>query len=181
MGRPRKMQKSDVDLVKSTINMQTELSALTVDKIAETPKTEVEPQTKLTTKQIAANENIQYIEPRKRIKGIGTLPEKLKKQHDHDWEYVKGIAENYEVVGEPICFWLSLYPGDPDCLWEIPVNRPVYVPRMIAKHLESVMEYHSFNYIEKPTTQWKTDEFTHNFAPSATHYRGKFRPIGAFS
>jgi hypothetical protein len=52
---------------------------------------------------------------------------------------------------------------------------------MVAKHLEEVQKYHTFTYTEAPQTQWRADEFTHQFKVSGTHYRGKFRPIGAFS
>lgn len=169
-------------LVKKTLEMHEDMNALTVDAIEKmAPKVEVEPQIKLTAKQMAESEGALYIEPRRKLPPFGKISEELKKKRDYDWEYVKGIYENYVVNGETLRFWYCIYPGDPDCEWEIPANRPVYVPRMIAKHLEECQKYHTFDYVERPGASWKKDDFTHAFTPTGTHYRGKFRPIGAFA
>jgi len=176
------MKKNNDELaVKNVLNMQKDMNSLDVDAINEiAPDVEVAP-IEMSMKEKARLENIPYIEPKKSLKGFGTLPEKLKKEHKYMWEYVKGIYENYIVNGEPITFWLSLYPGDPDLLWEIPPNRPVYVPRHVAKHLEEVMKYHTFSYVEKPQDKWRPGDNMEYFAPTGTHYRGKFRAIGAFA
>lgn len=173
--------KKDQGLVESVLETQKDLNALTVDKINElAPEAEeVEPQ--LTMKEKAALENALYIEPRRKMKGFGTLAEKQKKQHAHDWEYVKGIFENYVVNGEPLRFWHCIYPEDADCLWEIPCNVAVYVPRMIAKHLEEQMKYHKFEFVPISERNQGVDRFTDEFRPVTTTYRGKFRPIGAFA
>lgn len=176
------MKKTREDTVKEVVSLQQDLNALSVDKINETaPKADPEPQTQLSMKEIAKAENVPYIEPKRKIKGFGKLPEKLVAEHKRDWEYVKGIFENFVVNGEPVKFWLSVYPGDPDCLWEIPANRPVYVPRMVAKHLEDVMKYHTFSYLEKHQQTMAPDDFTHQFTVTGTTYRGKFRAVGAFA
>jgi hypothetical protein len=174
------MKKENV--VSDVMNLHQTMNELSVDKINEmAPAAEVPVTLELTAKQRAKNEGVQYIEPRRKMQPLGKLPEKLQKQRNHDWEYVKGIYENYVVNGEPIRFWYVLYPGDPDCEWEVPANRPVYVPRMIARHLEECQRYHTFSYIQKPDQQWSTDDFTHQFSPTGTNYRGKFRSIGAFA
>lgn len=176
-----KKDKSE-DLVKIVITQQEEMNDLTVDRINEmVPDAEPEIQTKVAAKEKAKLENALFIEPKRYLKAFGKLPDRLKKQHAHDWEYVKGIFENFEVPGETVKFWFSWYPGDPDTYWEIPCNIAVCVPRMIAKHLEEVSKYHKFDYIQRPERQWHADEFTHHFAPTQTVYRSKFRPIGAFS
>lgn len=175
------MKKSDKDLIKSTLGLHQEMNSLTVDEINQTPSQDPEPQIKLSKKEIAKMEGVLYIEPKRTLPAVGTLPESQKKIREHDWEYVKGIFENLEINGEPIKFWYVKYAGDRDCLWEIPCNVPVYVPRMIAKHLEEGMKYHKFDFLQKPEGTWRPDEFTHQFAPTSTFYRGKFRPIGAFS
>lgn len=175
------MKKETEKLVKGVANLQEDLNSLTVDKINETAVSEPEVEIQLTMKQKAASEHCKYIEPKRSMKALGKLPEKLKAQHSKDWEYVKGIYENYIVSGESVSFWLCLYPGDPDCLWEIPANTPVYVPRMVAKHLEEVQKYHTFDFKEKPIHSWHTDQETHQFQSIGTHYRGKFRAIGAFA
>lgn len=172
--------KARVDLVEKVIENQKDMNALSVDKINETKVVEPAPITELTSKQRASNEGVQYIEPLRKLKSFGILPEKLRAEHKRGWEYVKGILENFEVNTEPVRFWFSWYPGDADSLWEVPCNKPVYVPRIIAKHLESVSKYHTFGYVEKASQAWRADDFTHNFAAVGVHYRSKFRPIEAF-
>ena len=101
-------------LVKNVADMSVEMSELTVDKIAETKVSEPEPQTQLTARQLADSMGLRYIEPKRKLQAIGKLNPKQKKDHAHDWDYVKGIYENIEFVGEHIEFWYCKYPGDPD-------------------------------------------------------------------
>lgn len=171
------------------VNEVSDMSHMTVDQIAKTKAEAPEEQTKLSTREIAKQKGIPYMEPIKKLTGFGTLPDRLKSAHDKDWEYVLAIYENQIVRGEPIKFWFKKYPGDPDCLWEIPANRPVYIPRMIAKHLSGErdeisgmqsMVYHTFDYIQKPDNAWRKDDFTHTFQAIGTHYRGTCRAVGAF-
>lgn len=186
------MSKKKEGLVESILELQKDMNELSIDKVNEmAPKPEEnESKIKLTAKELASNEGIPYIEPRRRLSALGKLPDSMKKLREHDWEYVKGIFENEIVNGEPIKFWLCKWPGDPDCLWEVPANRPCYVPRMVAKHLSGEkdqftgmqsMVYHKFDYREKPSHLWQPDQETHSFIPTGTSYRGRFRPLGAFS
>lgn len=179
------MKKDTENLVKNVASMGNEVAQLTVDKINEMAPKPEEKELRLTTKQQADSEGARYIEPKRRLQGFGKLPDKLKKEHARAWEYVKGIYENYIVSGEPVEFWYSEYPGDPDCLWSIPCNVPVYVPRMIAKHLEECQKYHTFTRIEgasdpRPMASNEVEAMRW-FAPTGTHYRGKFRAVGVFS
>lgn len=177
------MKRDDKRLVEGVLTLQQQMNSLEQDDINEIAPApvEVELQTKISKKELAESEGYTWIEPKRFLPAMGVLPEKLKRQHAHDWEYVRGIFENYVTIGESISFWLCLYPGDKDCLWEIPSNKPVYVPRMVAKHLEETMKFHTFSYIEMPAHSLRTDSETHKFAPTGTQYRGKFRPIGAFA
>jgi hypothetical protein len=177
------MKTETAKLAKSAIEMQEDMNSLSIDRVNEmAPKTEEPLPQEESLEQIAKKEGTLYIKPKRRLSPpLGTLPEKLKSEHKRAWEYVKGIYENYVVNGEPITFSLCLYPGDADYMWEIPPNIPVYVPRMVAKHLEEVQKYHSFGFIERAPNAWQKDEFTHQFAATGTHFRGKFRPIGAFA
>lgn len=174
-------KENDEVVVKKVLKMGEDLNALSVDKINEIAPTIDDAPFEMSTKDKARMENIAYLEPKRTLKAFGTLPEKLKKEHSHAWEYVKGIFENYLINGEHLTFWLSLFPGDPDCLWEIPANVPVYVPRHVAKHLEEVMKYHTFDFLQKPKDRWRPGDEMEYFSPVGTHYRGKFRAIGAFS
>ncbi len=180
------MKKDTESLVKNVAEMSQGIAQMSVDKINELAPAAELAELQLTAKQKAATEGVRYIEPKRKFKGLGVLPEKLKKDHARAWEYVKGIYENYVVSGEPVEFWHNGdFPGDPDCLWAIPCNVAVYVPRFIAKHLEECQKYHTFTKLEgksDPTPMGSHEvEAMRWFSPSGTHYRGKFRSIGAFS
>jgi hypothetical protein len=178
------MTKISEKKIQEVAGLQEEMSSLAVDTIEElAPKAVVPEVLEMSIKERAKKENVRYIEPKRTLTPPGKaekLPEKLKKQHARDWEYVKGILENFELTGEPVEFALKLYPGDPDLLWEVPSNVPVYVPRLVAKHLEETMKYHTFSFIDVPSERWKVNDFTHHFKPTGTHYRAKFRSVGAF-
>jgi len=184
------------ELIREVAELSTEMSKMNVDKINEIAPQAQETEVPLTAKQRAQAEGARYIEPKKKLQAFGTFKEEWRRKYNYDWEYVRGMFQSEVINGrsstEPKCFWFSKWPGDPDCYWEIPVNVPVYVPRMIAYYLSGEkdtdtgmesMKYHTFDYIERPTPYWKSDEFTHQFAPTGTHYRGRFVPIGvgAFS
>ena len=180
------MKKEHEKLVKQTVGVQESLNKLTVDEInAIAPKNEPEIQQK-SLEEIAKDERVLYIKPKRRLSPpLGSLDnlknsEQAKKEHARAWEYVKGIYENIAIPGEALQFSLCLFPGDPDYLWEIPTNVPVYVPRMVANHLEEAQKYHTFDYVQQPEQKWSKDHFTHEFQATGVTYRGKFRPLGAF-
>lgn len=182
------------EMVKEVLENQIAMNSLTVDKIAELAPEPTPAELRLTAIQKAKAEGAIYIEPRKKLQAVGKLPEKYIKMHAHDWEYVVGIFQPETVGGvaltENFTFWFRKWPGDADCQWEIPVNRAVYVPRMIAQHLSGekesftgieTMKYHQFGMIEKATHEWRKDDFTHSFAPTGTQYRGQFMPLRKFA
>lgn len=180
------MKKDLENIAKKTAELTEEMSQLTVDKINEIAPEPTLDELKLTAKQKASDEGVIFVEPKRKFKGLGKLPEKLKREHARAWEYVKGIYENYVVNNEPVRFWHNGdFPGDPDCLWEIPSNKPVYVPRFIAKHLEECQKYHQFTSIAATSEPAPMNDYQvaslEWFRPSSTHYRGKFRAIGVFA
>lgn len=175
------MKKDLETAVKATVSLKKDLDKLTVDEVNKTKDEEPEIQEE-SLENRCKREGVRYIKPKRRLSApLGTLPEKLKRQHKHDWEYVKGIYENFAIPGEAITFSLCLYPGDADYLWEVPANIPVAVPRLVAKHLEEVQRHHQFGHREKPSALLSPDNFMHEFQVTGTTYRGKFRPIGAFA
>lgn len=177
------MKKTHESLINQVDGIQRSMNSLTVDEVNSTAPKAAEPEPQeMSLKERAKREGARYIEPKRRLSPpLGKLPEKQKAEHARDWEYVKGIYENYVVSGEPLTFNYVKYAGDADYMWEVPANTPVYVPRMIAKHLEDIQSYHTFDYIEKGSQYWHANEETHQFRVTGTHYRGKFRPIGAFA
>jgi len=181
------------EVVEKVANLQSEMSSLTQEKIQEVAPKAIEKGLELSMKERAKIENAQYIEPSRKLKAIGELKAEWRPKRERDWEYVKGIFQNENEGGrinnEPKKFWFRKWPGDPDCLWEIPVNVPVYVPRMIAKLLSGeqdedtgiqAMKFHTFDFVDQPVNNFRPDSFTHEFRPTGTHYTGKFSPLGAF-
>ena len=173
--------KKEEKIIKDVAKISEDMNLLTIDKIEDTPDKEPEIQTKLTHREMADELGVRYIEPKRKLGILGELPSNLEKQRARDWEYVKGIYENIDCIGEAVEFWYVLYPGDPDCLWSIPSNVPVFVPRFIAKHLEDVQKYHRFDYKNKNSAALQHGEFEDTFESVETVYRGKFRPIEAFA
>ncbi|CAB4126523.1 hypothetical protein UFOVP80_22 [uncultured Caudovirales phage] len=185
--------KEQVEMVKEVAAIQSEMSSLTTDKISETAPEAKDEYDVSEVKKKAEKENAIFIEPKIRMQAFGKLKPDWKKKRDYDWEYVKGSFQPEIVNGrpsmEPRKFWHCKWPGDQDCFWDIPVDRPVYVPRMIAKLLSGekeddtgieAMKFHTFDYMERPTPYWKPDQFTHQFQPTGTNYRGRFVQIGAY-
>lgn len=190
------MKKDPAKLVKDVAAMTGSMSQMTQDKVSEMAPEGEMPEIKLTAKEIAARDGVRYIEPKKKLPGFGdkNMKSEWKAQHARDWEYILGMfqgeVQNNGYSQEPKTFWHCKWPGDPDCLWEIPVETPVYVPRMIAKYLSGekeedtgmeTMKYHKFDYKERPSTYVRPNDFTHDFAPVSTHYRGRFMQLGNFS
>ncbi len=181
--------KKEKNAVESVLELQSSMNELTVDKVlADAPKVE-ETELKIDYKDIAKREGIRYIEPYKKHPPIGTLPAKWKIMHARDWEYVKGVFENYESAGESFKFTFCKWPGDPDCHWEVPAGIPVYVPRMIAKLLSGekdeqtgikAMEYHQFGHQPLPSSSLRPMSEMEQLAVLSTSCRGKFRALGAF-
>lgn len=187
------MKKETLDLVKNVASMNASMTELTMDKISEKAPDAEPSEIKLSTREIAKSEGCLYIEPKRKLPAIGALKPEWKSRHARDWEYVKGMFQSEVVNGhssrEPKKFWFAKWGGDPDCLWEVPVNTPVYLPRMIAHYLSGMkdedtglesMKFHTFDYVERPQQIQRPDEYTHEFQVTGTHYRGRFVPLGVF-
>lgn len=140
MSRPRTSHGSterELDRVEEQISSYEEKinslepASLTTDKPIETA-----PQTQISKKQIEMTD-APWIRPSKTFSSRAKPLPQLEADRKRAWEYVKVIAENKEIQGEMIEFWLLKFPGDSHCYWQVPVNRPIYVPRMVAEHLAS--------------------------------------------
>lgn len=108
---------------------------LTMDRLNETPKQEVIPQTQLTELDKRNAKDI-YLKP-KRMIGCADKPnEKFKDKMAYDKEFVQFVAENREIIGENIEIWTRPYPGMAAEYWEVPVNKPVWGPRYLAEQIK---------------------------------------------
>jgi hypothetical protein len=107
-----------------------------------------EPQTKLSKQELAHTDAI-WVEPIRSIKRpVGGkdkatvhFKEEWKPLHEKDWEYVRCIVENNELIGEAVEVWTGKWGCDPAHFWKIPVNKPVMIPRHLAEQL-SKCKYH---------------------------------------
>lgn len=142
MTRPRVNSEGQKELDKAIEN---------IDRLSETvtnfdpfstnaPKLEQEEQTKLSNREVK-NADAPYIKPLRSINSKEKFDEKYRKDWEKAWEYIKCVVENHEVVGEAVELWTKRFAGDPAHFWKIPVNKPVYIPRLLAEQL-SKCNYH---------------------------------------
>ena len=131
-----------------------ELASLTVDEMAKAPLKTLEPQTKMSKKEVQ-----EFDAPVIRhCKGFQmTIPKsgvdpKFKPLIEHDEEFIKVICENNEVIGEHIELWSGNFPGQICGFYQVPVNIPVYVPRKVAKRIRA-SRYHRIKMAERPMSQ----------------------------
>jgi hypothetical protein len=123
---------------------------LTMDRMNETPKAELEPQTKIAASDISKTKDI-YLKPKRAIGSKEKFNEKYREKYNFDKEYVHFIAENKEIIGETIDMWTKPYAGLPAEWWEIPVNKPVWGPRYLAEQLKRKY-YHRLKTEDRPVS-----------------------------
>lgn len=123
---------------------------LTMDRMNQSPKQDVEPQTKLSSSEIEKSKDI-YLKPLRSIGGREKFNEKFRDAYNFDKEYVQFIAENKEIVGETIELWTKPYAGVPCEFWNVPVNKPVWGPRYLAEQIKR-KSYHRLYMDNKVTS-----------------------------
>lgn len=117
-----------------------QVQSLTMDRMNQAPALEVEPQTKLSQKEISESKDI-YIKPFRTISCREKFNERFREEYNFAKEYVYITAENYEIIGEMLDFWTKPFPGVPAEEWKVPVNKPVWVPRYVAERIHGC-SYH---------------------------------------
>jgi hypothetical protein len=120
--------------------LQDQMKTLTVDESSKAALREEEPQSCLSRREIKQS-NAPMIKPSKSFPARGKPIAKLEAEHKRAWEYVTVIAENKEVLGEMIEFWLSKFPQDPINYWQLPVNVAIQVPYHVAEHIAKNCQY----------------------------------------
>ena len=113
---------------------ESQVKELTLDRMNEAPKKEVEPQTQLSQKEINKHNEL-YLKPVRTIASREKFNEDYRKQYNEAKEYVNLIAENNEVKGERIEMWTKPFAGLPAEFWQIPVGKPIWAPRYVAERL----------------------------------------------
>lgn len=108
---------------------------LTMDRLNETPKAEVEPQTRIAQSDLAKMKD-HYLKPDKTIGARDKFNEKFRSKYEYAKEYVQFTAENKEIIGETIEIWTRPFGGLPAEFWKVPVNKPVWGPRYLAEQIK---------------------------------------------
>jgi len=116
------------------------VKSMTLDRMNKAPLEDFEPQTKMSTREQNKADAL-YIKPIRSINSRERFDEKQRAAHTEAWRYVKCIVENYEIIGEPIEVWTKKFPGDSYHFWKVPVNKPIYIPKLLAEQL-SQCRYH---------------------------------------
>lgn len=143
MNKPKVNSESQKELDKAAAQIdafESQVKDMTMDRMNAAPVEEKDPQTKMSNREVNKSD-APYIKPVRSINSKEPFNEKYRKEHTKAWEYIKCIAENNEIIGEAIECWTKKFAGDPAHLWKIPVNKPVYIPRLVAKQI-SECRYH---------------------------------------
>lgn len=112
-----------------------QVKSLTTESIGMIKPREVEPQTKLSQKDIEKSKDI-YLKPSNMVPSKEKFNEKFRDEYNFDKEYVNFIAEHKEVIGDTIELWTKPYPGLPAEFWKVPSNKPVWGPRYLADQIK---------------------------------------------
>lgn len=138
---------AEQELNKAEANFQAfdqNIKEMTLDRLNEAPKKELEPQTKIAQVDIDKRKDI-YLKPIKQISGgpKDKFNEKFRSEYEFQKEYVQFIAENKEIIGEEIDIWTRPFGGMPAEEWKVPTNKPVWGPRYLAEQINR-KGYHRF-------------------------------------
>lgn len=127
------------------------VKSLTLDRMNQAPKLEVEPQTKLSQNDIAKSQDT-YLKPHRAIGSREKFNEAYRADYNFKKEYVQFTAENKEIIGETIDIWTKPFAGMAAEEWLVPVNKPVWGPRYLAEQIKKC-SYHRLIMDERPTAQ----------------------------
>ncbi len=127
------------------------IKTLTLDRMNEAPKQEIEAQTKLSQAEIEKSKDI-HLKPFRTISSKEKFNESFREDYNFQKEYVYFTAENREVIGEEIDMWTKPFPGMPAEEWKVPVNKPVWGPRYLAEQIKKA-RYHRLTMQDMPTHQ----------------------------
>lgn len=116
------------------------IKEMTLDRMNEAPKKEMEPQTKLSSRDLENSKEI-YLKPTKTISVPDKFNEKFRDKWNFAKEYVRFIAENNEIIGESLEIWTKPFAGVPCEFWTVPVNKPLWGPRYLAEQIKKC-SYH---------------------------------------
>ncbi len=112
-----------------------QVQEMTMDRMSAAPKQEIEPQTKLSQKDIEKSTDI-YLKPFRSIGCRDRFNEDYRNDYNFSKEYVHFVAEHKEIIGETIEMWTKPFAGVPAEWWKVPVGKPVWAPRYVAEQIK---------------------------------------------
>lgn len=128
-----------------------EVKEMTLDRMNAAPREEIEPQTKISTREAQKADGI-YLKPSRTISSKEAFNEKFRADYNFKKEYVKFIAEHKEISGEKIEKWTKPFPGVPAEFWEVPPNKIVWGPRYLAEEIKKHCCYHRLTMRDQATS-----------------------------
>lgn len=143
MSKPKVNSESQKQLDKAEEQFEafeTQVKSMTVDHMNKAPVFDQEPQTKLSTRELNKADAL-HLKPVRSINSKESFNEKYRAEHTEAWKYVRCVVENNEIIGESIEVWTKRFAGDSAHFWRVPVNKPVYIPKLLAEQLASC-KYH---------------------------------------
>jgi hypothetical protein len=150
MEKKPKIPEKEIDKLEKQFDaFEKQVNDLTLDRMNQAPVAEVEPQTKLSQKEIENSKRI-YLKPERVIADNQKFNEKFRERWNFDKEYVQFIAEHKELIGESIEIWTHPYGGVGAEFWRVPTNKPVWGPRYLAEQIASRC-YHRLRMEDRPT------------------------------
>jgi hypothetical protein len=127
----------ELDKVEKQFNeFENDVKNITKDCSVRGPIQDVEPQTKLSQKEIEKSNRLE-LKPDKWVSDNQKFNEKFRADWEFKKELVNFIAENIECKGDVIEMWTHPFGGVGAAFWKIPVNKPVWAPRYVADQLKA--------------------------------------------
>ena len=141
--RPKTTNAAEMELDKIQAkfeDFERRIEQLTLDRMNQAPKADVEPQTKISGKELKKSTEV-YLKPKRTVSAPHKFNERFRDEWTFKKQYIQFIAENKEIIGERIEIWTYPFGGVPCEFWEVPTNKPVWGPRYLAEQI-SRCTYH---------------------------------------
>jgi len=169
----------EIDRLDTHFNaVEEENKNLTLDTAKQAPLKEIEPQTKMSQREIEKSDEI-YLKPIRWERPKEKFNEEFRDEYNFQKEYVQFIAENNEIIGEFIELWTKKFPGVNCEFWQVPVNKPVWGPRYLAEQIKNC-QYRTFTMNEnKIVSTSSSGQIYGQMVVEATKNRLDARPVSS--
>lgn len=147
MTRTKTNAEQTKEMIEKSDAFDAQVKEMNIDAMNKAPTQEYEPP-KVSQKQISENES--YAKPSRWIADR----QKFNPAFEKDWEYAKQyvhcIPIHNELRGDLIEFWTHPFGGKGAEFWQIPSDKPIWIPRYAAEQLTKC-KYHRLKMDEAKT------------------------------